>query len=107
MNTENKIRRDLRALGNSGKRVAASLNKLGIKGRINNTIHCPIANYLVNKGYGSFEVDSEFIEPRVWKPNSSIAERLVVSKPISMFIIQFDKGRYPELDSTANPHLPK
>jgi hypothetical protein len=81
----NTLEDDLKALGNTAEEVRDNLIKLGIKGNRESCGNCPIANYLLYKGYTRVSVGSTMISVRTgYCDNPPVA--------ICEFIRLFDQG---------------
>lgn len=87
--TPQQVRTALKQLGFSPEEVAHSLMELGIKGKIHDADHCPLAVYLLRQGARFITVHAHCLE----------FERLKVRTPsaIARFISLFDAGRWPEV----------
>lgn len=87
------IEEALQELGDSPGDIAAALEERGIKGKIGNKKHCPIAKY-INKRIGKdlVEVYSGYL-----KNTDSQCLDPVTPKAVSEFIKLFDKNSYPNL----------
>jgi hypothetical protein len=81
----------LEALGDEANQVAASLAKLNIKGRRANHCECPLARYLAaTYPDHKFEVSNTRVQ-------IDGEGRSFVPFPCRMFVIEFDRGMYPDL----------
>lgn len=98
------LRQQLAELGATGGEVAAKLAELGIKGKPRAACECPMAAYLESLGYAFGVVSQARIEacPR-HEPRGAMIK---TPRAIVEFIAGFDRGSYPELDtSRTNPSV--
>lgn len=94
-----KLKKDLKNLGSSVKEIVKTLKKQNIKGKIEDGLSCPIANYLKSlkyrnvfiTQYGNIFADYERKQNCLGLHKNNI---------ISKFIRNFDNGKYPELIAT-------
>jgi hypothetical protein len=97
----------LMALGSTADEVAAKLVSLGIKGDRNECRTCPIAQYLVSNGLEAYsEMKGEGARTHgllfgveasgYWWPLATHPQLTGVSN----FILDFDRGQYPQCDSS-------
>lgn len=93
----------LAALGNSPDEVAKSLHQAGIRGYRSSVIACPIARHLMAQqdlrlaeayvGTGTITViNKDFI----------VAQDCVPPPAVAGFIVEFDRGEFPDLATGAN-----
>ena len=89
MKEKNIIKRALSKLGTSTTSIAAGLKKRGIKGDQEDTISCPLANYL------SKSLRADGVE--VGKNEVTVSFKVPLSSSFQKFVSKFDEGYYPEL----------
>jgi hypothetical protein len=80
----------LRALGESPDEVAASLLALGCRGMPAQHSSCPVARYMLARGFEGAAVDNRRME---WDDG----RRVVLPPPVFDFVRRFDQGEYPAL----------
>lgn len=83
------------SLGNSSLEIADTLQKLGIKGERHNCRNCPIACFLLSKGFADV-----MVQPMISVPPTltRVTERYWPESPVRLFIIDFDCGLFPLLE---------
>jgi hypothetical protein len=83
----------LNGMGKTADEVADFLKAKGITGMKRESAHCPVANYLVSQGGDPRAIIySHYVPP--------FDEDITTPLPVFDFIITFDEGQYPELEST-------
>lgn len=98
MNVLEQLLAQLRALGASSDKVAATLDSLGIKG-YNTRGECPIAEFLnriAPRDAGWAVAGGQAYVPFGY-------ESIVLPRFVQVFVERFDKGRYPSLDARNHP----
>lgn len=94
MLTEDAIVNALRRLGDTPDQVARTLTEMGIKGRQEDSMSCPLANYLRREL--RVERASVFQWAIVHLPNGQ-GFSPNTPDPAYKFAVLFDKGEYPQL----------
>jgi len=87
----------LERLGSTADEVAASLKRLGVKGRRGSALTCPLAKYLNSRLPGTQPTKVSSVSFQV------TGSQLYVPAGCSDFVRRFDIGRYPELDIDHKP----
>ena len=82
----------LNELGSHEFAVAEKLEALGIKGDKFSLCHCPIAKYLIKLGFIGV-----LVSPTKAKTDQ---QQCFLPTPVENFILHFDDGEYPELETT-------
>ena len=92
----------LQELGNTSEEVVAKLRAEGIKGKMSAPGSCPIACYLKRKGFYKPSVTQYDVSVVTDEPDPDLLPRtyhyVKNTEAIKMFVIEFDHGRYPELE---------
>lgn len=91
---DDKLSRDLAALGDTSAAVAESLTKAGIRGRRGRPGSCPISQYLASKGYGDPFVTQSQIDTLT---EDGGCQWVTTPVPVATFIFEFDKGQHSHL----------
>ena len=92
---EQKLKQQLKLLGDSSKQIAKSLLDMGIKGIPESMDSCPIANYLKRLRYKDVSVDIDYID---LETRSKIPFSLnELPKACAKFIADFDNEKYKNL----------
>lgn len=85
---QSKLKRLLKSIGNSEKEVANFLRKNRIKGKLGSHDYCPIANYLISKGFSNLSVNSLYISTE--DLSTGIINEINTPFPVARFICLFD-----------------
>ena len=90
-----RLKEDLKALGDTVPDIASKLKSLGIKGQTKNPSYCPIAQYLKGQGW---------LGPRVSglvQVKRTFCDAPIIDLPQSCkeFIRAFDCGEFPSLEN--------
>ena len=88
-------------LGDTPNKIAASLKEKGIKGKPSDNESCPIAIFLIQEG-ASYDRFCSVGCNRIilYLPGGRGANIMIpTSTPIRAFTMDFDYGKYPELES--------
>lgn len=97
MFVDNKLRSVLRALGEDADQVAETLRQKGIKGKLEKSDCCPIANYLTSRGF----IDSDVDEYDAYGTYDGCRYEISLPMSVSKFVRYFDKGAYHDLQETT------
>lgn len=90
---ENTLVRHLNSLGGSADSIAKELERMNIKGKVDNYSQCPIAMYLKRKRYKYVSVDSTI---RCCNRSCNYI-KIELPKQIVTFVNNFDNEEYPKL----------
>jgi hypothetical protein len=93
MDNATRMQADLEALGRTADEVAKNLENLGIKGLPRLARHCPLAKYLISKGY----LQASIFEIAVADSDSPTPYQCKTPEPCYDFIHDFDRKVYPQL----------
>jgi hypothetical protein len=88
-----KLKRQLASLGGDGDAVARALRDLGIRGKLCDAHHCPVALYLHREGWETVLVNTDSVEACQGETGVSVA----TPNAVESFIRDFDNGLYPYL----------
>lgn len=100
-NLHQKIIAWLQELGNNRTEVAASLRKLGIKGKRKSGCNCPLSNYLKGKlpdGGGELATTLSEVEGYSFGESFNVFFGVPGLFQFTDFVSDFDCGLYPELE---------
>jgi len=89
----------LNELGSHEFAVAFTLEALGIKGAKFFLCDCPIAKYLIKLGFIGVSVSTVRAK--------TDQQQCFLPEPVADFILHFDDGEYPELETTDESFLAK
>ena len=92
----NKLENDLMKLGATNNDIANTLCNKQIKGTKKSSCHCPIAKYLLSLGY-----EDPYVHGEIYATKGDCRVRVRFTNAISIFVSDFDKGKYPELEESA------
>lgn len=96
--TTTRTARRLDELGPTADDVADKLRALGIKGELEHSNACPVANYLGrDTTLTGVEVLETVAEVWVGHPDLAVKFEVPVPPPVEMFIRRFDAGVYLDL----------
>jgi hypothetical protein len=86
----------LNGMGKTADEVSLFLKAKGITGRKRDSLHCPVANYLISQGgHPEASIYGNYIAPDYVQTPTEV----LTPKPVYNFILDFDEGKYPELES--------
>jgi hypothetical protein len=95
--SESELRTALEGLGATSAGVAAALREAGIKGLLCHGFDCPVARWLARAFPGHrFAVDREGVDI-CHAVAAGVIGRVVLPRPVSRFVGDFDHKGYPEL----------
>jgi hypothetical protein len=82
----------LNGMGKTADEVSLFLKAKGITGKRKESTCCPVANYLISQGgHPGASIYGNYIPPNTMDVHTP--------KPVFEFILAFDEGQYPELES--------
>jgi hypothetical protein len=84
-------------LGNSAEAIAAKLAEAGVTGRRNDAHTCPVANFLVLKGFTSPTVCTFTVTAE----NGGKSMLASTPEPLIQFLAAFDGGAFESLKAAA------
>ena len=94
---DDRVNKLLNMLGDSPEKVADTLRKKNIKGRIGSRSSCPIANYLHRYHPGRVSVSQ--LMARFYEKSGGTERQMQIYLPDQLrdFVGRFDAGEYPDL----------